>query len=516
MDLDREKTAKELVLEGLARPSSGGLVKLDSNTTRWVPSRFNARATTPDGVLVLYNSYTGAVSGFPPQYAEKVCELLASEGFVAGLDLDGLRGYLEKRGFLIREGVDEFQRFRYQFASQHHRADKLELILLTSEECNFRCKYCYESFPRGTMEPWVREGVIKLLEARAPRLNRLKISYFGGEPLLGLEAIDEVAPAALRIATMNDINYSATMTTNGYLLTPDVFDRLVNWNIRSYQITLDGEKECHDHNRPLKDGGGTFDTILDNLRRMRSTDHQFSVTIRVNFDPQNIQSMPRFLESISEFKGDHRFDLRFFGIGKWGGPNDASLETCGIDSENQKRQLDVLASDLGFQSEGRLPYVAPTAKGSVCYAARPFNLIVGADGKLMKCTVVLDTKDHNIVGRLTADGAAQIQIDKLVKWTAPYFEDDEMCKQCFFLPVCQGVSCPLPRLETGDRPCPSQKLQIQSTLTGIWQQKRGTGRVYSVEQQRFLGDEGPVEPPGGGHSQMSRQVDATIGSQERS
>ena len=38
----------------------------------------------------------------------------------------------------------------------------------------------------------------------------------------------------------------------------------------------------------------------------------------------------------------------------------------------------------------------------VCYAARPYNFIVGASGKLMKCTIALDTQDANVLGRITA------------------------------------------------------------------------------------------------------------------
>ncbi len=344
------------------------------------------------------------------------------------------------------------------------------------------------------MEPWVREAVIKLMESRAPRLNQLTVNYFGGEPLLGLEAVQETASAGLKIAKAHGIRHSSAITTNGYLLTEEVFERLVEWNVRRYQITLDGERECHDHSRPLKDGGRTFDRILANLRGMKSTAHEFKVNLRVNFDPGNVPGMPQFLEEISDFKQDERFNMRFFPVGKWGGPNDADLDVCGRDSERERQKLDVLATELGFRAEGRMPYVMPTSASGVCYAARPYNLIVGADGKLMKCTVVLDTKDYNIVGHLSKDGRAEIDVDKLVGWTAPYFEDDETCKQCFFLPVCQGVSCPLPRLELNERPCPPQKLQIGKTLTNIWTQKGGRGRHYSLAQEKF------VPPTGAGNA----------------
>jgi uncharacterized protein len=105
----------------------------------------------------------------------------------------------------------------------------------------------------------------------------------------------------------------------------------------------------------------------------------------------------------------------------------------------------------------------------VCYAARPYNLIVGADGKLMKCTVVLDTMPDNVVGQIHEDGSIAVNEDRFAKWVKPYYRDDHMCNKCFYVPVCQGVSCPLPRLQTGERPCPPQKLEIQQTLKDVRQ-----------------------------------------------
>lgn len=478
--LEAEPTAKDLAIASAGTPNKS-LVHLGPTPVRWVPSRYNARATTGDGVLVLYNSYTGAVSGFQERHAEQVCELLDQAGFEEPQDsLSKLKAYLVERGFLIPSDTNELQRFRHRYAHGQHQRDTLELILLTSEECNFRCTYCYEAFPRGTMEPWVQTATIGLIKARAPRLNRLQISYFGGEPLLGIEAIRNIAPIARDVAQSGDIRYSSSITTNGYLLNGNVFEELIGYGINSYQITLDGFRECHDHSRPLKDGGGTYDVIHENLLSMHRSDHKFTVALRVNFDRVNVSKMTDFLDDINSLKGDDRFKIRFFPVGKWGGPNDDELAVCGLDSEREKRKLDVYASELGYRTEGRLPYIIPRSGSNVCYAARPYNLIVGADGKLMKCTVVLDTKDYNIVGKLTRDGRADISVDKLIAWTAPYFEDDEACKQCFFLPVCQGASCPLPRIETNSRPCPPEKLEIGPTLVGVWNEKSGVRYRYNV------------------------------------
>jgi uncharacterized protein len=159
--------------------------------------------------------------------------------------------------------------------------------------------------------------------------------------------------------------------------------------------------------------------------------------------------------------------MRFRPVGQWGGPNDENLDVCGVKEATQQLiQLTLKAQDMGLATEN-LPNELLPSGASVCYAARPYNLIVGADGKLMKCTVVLDTMDENVVGHLHEDGSITLSEDRFAKWVKPYYHEDPMCNKCFFVPVCQGVMCPLPRLQTGDRPCPPSKLEIQKTLKEV-------------------------------------------------
>jgi uncharacterized protein len=452
-----------------------------------VPSRFNARTLASDGTLVLYNSYSGAFTGFPAANIPDIEIRLRRRGFKERLE--GLTKYLYDRGYLIRRNTNELDRVRVLFGSQQYKPDQLELILLTSEECNFRCTYCYEQFPRGTMEPWVREAVIQMLIKRAPRINKFKASYFGGEPLLGLEAIEQLAPAFVETCDKHDIQFSSDMTTNAYLLTPDVFRKLLDWRIKGFQITIDGTPEDHDTQRVLKEGGGTFSTIFSNVMAMKDVKADFHVAIRMNFNESNAQRIDDFLSAFAPLKDDRRFIFRFYPVGKWGGPNDDSLEICGLNGERERQRLTMLATDRGYTAESRMPYLQARGGSNVCYAARPYNLIIGADGKIMKCTVALDTRDYNIVGNITKDGRAEIDLDKLAKWVKPYFEEDAVCKKCYYVPVCQGFSCPIPRLETGERPCPPEKTEIRRTLASIWHVKQNSGRRERLQlsQERAHG-----------------------------
>ena len=430
---------------------------------RWVPSRFNARTVADDGRLILWNTLSGAISVFKAKDTERVLDALSVEGVRA--PLGQAAEYLSRRGYLVTDDTNELDVFRYRYGQEQWRTDKLELILLTSEDCNFRCVYCYEKFARGTMAPEVRQGIMALALRRAPTLRDMSVSWFGGEPLYGWEAVEELAPFFKDLADRHGIPYRQHITTNAYLMTEERTTKLLEWGLRDYQITIDGLPEEHNCKRVGRDGSPTYDTILDNLRSLRDRkNEEFVVKLRVNFDRKNFPNLGRFLEALSEdFGGDRRFLLRFRAVGRWGGENDEQLETCGVEVRDVMRALQKKADDVQLNREGGIASLASVGSG-VCYAARPYNFIVGAHGDLMKCTVALYENEANVVGKILPDGTLELKDEHMVKWVSPHFESDNLCQHCHILPVCQGSHCPLSRVNEGRRTCAGVKSTLKDDM----------------------------------------------------
>jgi len=471
---------RESPLDSVA-PVSGQIVQIKPlNRSQWVPSRFNARATAKDGSIILWNTYTGSINVFEPKHQQALDALVKNRNGFSG-ELDALGKYLHQRGYIVAAGTNEYRRMQLLFGQQHYSADALQLILLASEDCNFRCVYCYEDFARGTMLPSVREGVKKLVTKRVDEgLRHFRISWFGGEPLYGFKAVEDLAPFCAEIAKEHSIDYASNMTTNGYLLTPDVAEKLFAWRILDYQITIDGTAEQHDHKRMTRDGGETFEVIFANLRALRKFKDQFSITVRVNYDQENYPHLEKLLTRLqSEFNGDERYKVSFHAIGKWGGPNDADLSVCGTDeARSAMSQLKSSALEKGLNMGTLKDNSRPGAQ--VCYAARPFNFIIGADGKVMKCTIALDKEDYNVVGSLSSDGELHLDADKFARWVEPAFESDKVCQSCYLVPTCQGIHCPLIRFESNKQPCPSTKSNLRSELlTTLEASKKPTRSVAS-------------------------------------
>ncbi|EKS7869171.1 SPASM domain-containing protein [Bacillus cereus] len=432
----------------------------------WKKSRFNVRSITKSGELILYNSLTGAI-GVVPEDEKEIADTLLKKGILNEeiISSVSLANDLITNGYFVTSDTNEYKQAAELHKHYFNNEKTLQLIIMPTEECNFRCVYCYESFLRGTMSQDIIEGIKKLIDQKIGGLENLFISWFGGEPTEALEVIYEISEHAMKRCREYGVKYSAGITSNGYNITPDIFSKLVECEVRSYQITVDGSITDHDKRRIQKGGGSTYKRIMSNLTSMAKTDQEFKVVLRVNFDPESYINMGQFVEDIKErFHGDQRFFPDFHTIGKWGGDNDDNLVICSERDGAQKRyelfeQTIKLGHDVPFRET-----LSPG--GSVCYAAKPWSIVIGSDGTLYKCTVALED-ERNKVGKLLENGILEINQDRFDLWITSNETKDEGCQKCFFRPSCQGAACPLVRLNTGERPCPTDKKHIKKVLTTI-------------------------------------------------
>jgi sulfatase maturation enzyme AslB (radical SAM superfamily) len=177
----------------------------------------------------------------------------------------------------------------------------LHLILMPTEACNFRCVYCYERFEHHRMKPAVVRGVKNLMSRRAQELDRLGVSWFGGEPLLARDVIEEVMLHAHSLKEKQPgLLVAGDMTTNAYLLDRDCFERLLDLGVTHLQIAFDGPPEHHDRKRVLAGGKGTFDRIWKNILSCRDVDRTFEILVRVHVDRENAGDIPRFWTAIGK------------------------------------------------------------------------------------------------------------------------------------------------------------------------------------------------------------------------
>lgn len=320
----------------------------------------------------------------------------------------------------------------------------LDIIVLPTEKCNFRCTYCYEDFSVGRMSNEIVCGIKSLLSSRADGTCDLSMGWFGGEPLVAADIVLDIATHARTLWTMCGRHFNSHITTNAYLLKPGMFESLLGAGVRQYQITLDGTRDIHDSTRKRHDGRGSFDVIWNNLIAMEryaraNPTEWFDVSLRIHYDSDSVfMHEPLIGDVIAHFGQSGRFAVNLHEIERLGGPGDDEIRPVDDAGRLQVARYARMLMDAGIRT-----VVAADVNGYICYASRANSFIVRADGRISKCTVAL-TDRRNDVGRILPNGTVEIANKSLLPWVRGLFSGDS-----------HELACPRNGLDASEQQAPA-------------------------------------------------------------
>lgn len=321
----------------------------------------------------------------------------------------------------------------------------LFVVIMPTEACNFRCIYCYETHDPVTMSRTTISGVKNFISdlLKDHTFDDLQISWFGGEPTLCTEIMEDVMKFAhdTVVHLSPNTKVHSTITTNGYNLDNQTFIRLLEVGIDSYQITLDGF--LHDQKRFLKNGGKTLNRIVDNLLSIHQLDlsYQFEILLRNNILAGDSDfNWYDYLHSL--FGNDPRFSYSVIPVVKLGGKHDNMFEVEDDDILVNKHLA--YLHQLGMNVTPRL---TDGPLSGVCFAAYPYGYVIRADGSIGKCTIELYDPMCTI-GKITGAGVF-IDHEKEAFWIDESF--DEKCCSCKDGLICMNRACPIKRMHSGDK-----------------------------------------------------------------
>lgn len=433
------------------------------------PSQFNI-VLEDKNELVLFNSIIGI---------DSLCRVSQEKAYDVRAILNGdfdrnkeLTQILIREGYLIEDQCDERKR-RELIYSRVTSGNMLELIILPTERCNFRCKYCYEDYSRGAMSAEIQRAIIKYVRKNIHNYSGLRVSWFGGEPLLSMDVITYLSENFINICKKAKRKYIAGITTNGYLLTEEVFRRLLSYHVIEYQITIDGVREIHDSKRPLINGYGTFDVITSNLSNIKNNvlSGTFGVVIRCNVTEDACDGMDDFINYFKKLIGDdQRFSFFLRPVGNWGG--NVRMEEMGRKQIEADQIKLVYSNFLKTNSDFKISIHESFFRvgGCMCYAGNKNSFVIDSSGGIRKCTCGLDNDNYRI-GFLQEKGIMEIDEEKYASWVGNTVRFSRKCDSCKFSPLCFGMCCPRNnQIELKDESsikCPSEKDYILDTLKFI-------------------------------------------------
>jgi Arylsulfatase regulator (Fe-S oxidoreductase) len=104
----------------------------------------------------------------------------------------------------------------------------IDLTILTTKQCQFGCIYCFEGGKsKESISSQTMDDIIHFISYHSHTCRRLRVTWFGGEPLLGYKQMQNLSERLITYCDKVGITYSADITTNGFALSPHRCQELV-------------------------------------------------------------------------------------------------------------------------------------------------------------------------------------------------------------------------------------------------------------------------------------------------
>ncbi|MEA4883052.1 MAG: thioether cross-link-forming SCIFF peptide maturase [Clostridia bacterium] len=166
------------------------------------------------------------------------------------------------------------------------------MCLHVAHDCDMRCGYCFAGTGgfgggRSLMPAEVGCAALDLLFKLSGGIRHLDVDFFGGEPLLNMEAVRTIVKHGRRLEAASGKVLKFTLTTNCLGLTPDIGGFLNDNNIAAV-LSIDGRPAVHDAVRRTEHGGPTHERIMANALQFVQTRPDGEYYVRGTYTRRNL------------------------------------------------------------------------------------------------------------------------------------------------------------------------------------------------------------------------------------
>lgn len=363
-------------------------------------------------LILLSQEEAQMLSSFPRRPTEQMKELIENH-------------------FLVPEDFDEYRsvnQLRKIYQSRSAGGVINHYIILPTTFCNARCFYCYESdYPRIHMTEETADKVIRFISGHRDD-KKVKLSWFGGEPLVGVKRIDQISQGLRKL----DIPYTSTMISNAYLFEDDMIERAKNlWNLETVQVTLDGTEEVYNKTKSyVNSSGSPFQRVLRNIELL--TAKEIRVNIRLNVGFYNKDNLLELIQNLEKWYGGKPYISVYLNILF----NDEGFEPIHhtIDDIIQLgRVIDEYTERLKQSGLGGERLELPSLKFSQCMADNPRAIMIQPDGSFCRC------EHENVRDAYGNLDEGVLDLQKVLQWSRT-IERSDHCPECIIYPTCYLLS----------------------------------------------------------------------------
>ena len=323
-----------------------------------------------------------------------------------------------------------------RFQPQHQPPETLTAWLHVTNACNLDCPYCYVRKSSARMSASIGLQAVEQIfhTAQKNKFKRVKLKYAGGESTLHFRLIRQLHQRALALSQASSLELREVILSNGVRIRPQDADWLAENDVK-LMVSLDGVEEVHDRQRPLKNGGGSFQFIvhtIDNILLPRGIKPDITITV-TQLNAAHVAEGVRWA-----LERDLPLSLNFYR------QNILSANRAELDLEEQTIIQGMEAAYAEFETNlpirpflnGLLDRVQTEAHAHTCGVQHSY-LVITHEGKLTQCQMHLDMPIQQSVPagdmlQLIHTGPIQnISVD-----------NKQGCRTCEFRYRCTG-GCPL-------------------------------------------------------------------------
>ncbi|WOQ16454.1 radical SAM/SPASM domain-containing protein [Raineyella sp. W15-4] len=185
-------------------------------------------------------------------------------------------------------------------------------IIMTTNDCNLRCRYCWAAAGEATRVTFpieIAEATVRMVvdNARAQGVQPRIAFHGGGEPTLAIKLIRHVVEyAATYMESSGGTEEMAfSLVTNGC-----ISENTAHWlaeTMDDVMVSLDGPAEVHDAQRPFAKGHGSFSSAFRTAKIIEAG--AATLTLKATISEYAVGSMSEITRFFCENFANERFYL---------------------------------------------------------------------------------------------------------------------------------------------------------------------------------------------------------------
>ena len=350
--------------------------------------------------------------------------------------------YLKEHYFIVEQDSDDLPIYHKALALIE-KPTLANTYILTSENCNFACTYCFLSkltqkqYCNKNMSIEVADATIKLLQREyknKPNKYEKYISFFGGEPLLNFQIIkyivDKISLLVQKKEFPNDVKFG--MVTNASLLTEDIIKYCISKDIE-IGISFDIIEEASSK-RITKNGKNTFNIVKEKISLCQKLGAEFSISTTVTneilsnyvkvvdkiiqLNPPSISLNMLIPDKGADFDHSYYNEYADFLIYAY-----SRLREFGIYEDRIMRKIKAFANQSLYYND--------------CCATGGNQFVITHNGKIGICHAFLNTEEFFNASVFDEDMSLSTNRDSLL-WSQITPLKKTQCLECECLGICGG------------------------------------------------------------------------------